>query len=46
MSSTSDHISALISVAGPGHVWVPADFDLKDLRQGPGATLFEFSIRN
>lgn len=26
MSSTSDHISALISVAGPGHVWVPADF--------------------
>lgn len=26
MSSTSDHISALISVAGPGHVWVPGDF--------------------
>lgn len=26
MSSTSDQISALISVAGPGHVWVPGDF--------------------
>lgn len=26
MSSTSDQISALISVAEPGHVWVPGDF--------------------
>ena len=26
MSDTSDRISTLIDAAGPGHVWVPADF--------------------
>ncbi len=26
MSDISDHISTLIDAAGPGHVWVPADF--------------------